>query len=516
MTRRILVPRLRIRTLCGAVSFLIASTLVPTALSPATLLAQPLADRLPTDSTRPNILWVYLEDTNAWMSCYGDETVETPHIDGLAAQGVRFDRAYMPAGVCSPTRSGVITSMYQTTIGAHEHYSSFQKWRGVEMEAWDPNYLGVRTIPEILRLAGYYTFNEGKFHYNFVYDPDALYHRHGKNGFKGARKGTGWSGREEGQPFFGQIQLRGGKRGDAPKRVDPADVTVPPYYPDHPVYRREIAHHYDTILKMDEILGDILAALERDGLRENTVVFFFSDHGMNLPRHKQFLYEGGIRVPLVVAGPGVPRGAVRKDLVSGIDLGATSLRMAGVNLPNHMQGRDIFAPGYRRDFVVAARDRCDYTIDRIRAVVTGRYKYLRNFMTDRPWLQPQYRDGRDYLELLRTLHGEGKLDPVQARFAGDERPAEELYDLEADPHETRNLVHSMDREHQVALGELRTTLDRWIVETDDQGRFPETDEALRAVIRRWGDKAVNKEYDRVRKPASKRKSAGKTGATEAR
>lgn len=446
----------------------------------------------------PNILWVYLEDTNPWMSCYGDELVNTPNIDALARRGVRFERAYVTSGVCTPTRSAVITGMYQTSIGAHEHYSSFRAWRGNEMESWDPNHLGVRTLPEIFKAAGYYTFNEGKDHYNFVFSDEDLYDRKGDNGFKGAKDGTEWTGRAENQPFFGQIQLRGGKRGDAPKKVDPADVTVPPYYPDHPVYRKEIAHHYDTILKMDEILGHIISRLKEDGLYENTIVFFFSDHGMNLPRHKQFLYEGGIKVPLVIAGPGVPQGKVRDDLMSSIDLGPSSLAMTGIEVPDHMHGRDMFAPDFARDFVVAARDRCDYTIDRIRAVVTDRYKYIRNFMTDRPYLQPQYRDGSDYMEVLKQLHREGKLNEVQARFVSDERPAEELYDLKNDPHETNNLVHSWKREHAMALGRCRTILHRWIIETDDKGRYPESDAALRAVVDRWGDKAVCPEYNRVR------------------
>ncbi|MEM7231329.1 MAG: sulfatase, partial [Planctomycetota bacterium] len=318
------------------------------------------SDRLPNDSTRPNILWVYIEDTNAWMSCYGDQLIQTPNIDALAARGVRFDRAYMPAGVCSPTRSAVITGMYQTSIGAHNHYSSFEVWRGIRSDEWDPNYLGVRTIPEIFRLAGYYTFNEGKIHYNFVHKLDLLYDRHqGRMGFKGAKNGSDWTGRKPGQPFFGQIQLRGGKRGNSPRKTDPAKVPVPPYYPDHPSIRSSIAHHYDTILELDRILGEIIGALERDGLFENTIVVFFSDHGMELPRHKQFLYESGIRVPMIIAGPGIPKGQVRKDLVSGIDLGPSSLAFAGITLPPHMEGKDIFAKGYERDFVVAARDRCD-------------------------------------------------------------------------------------------------------------------------------------------------------------
>jgi len=446
----------------------------------------------------PNILWVYLEDTNAWMSCYGDDVVKTTNIDALAAGGVRFDRAYMPSAVCTPTRSAVITGMYQTSIGAHEHYSSFRVWRNNVMETWDPNHLGVRTLPEIFKAAGYYTFNEGKNHYNFVFSNEDLYDRKGENGFKGAKNGTEWSGRVMDQPFFGQIQLLGGKRDDAPNRVNPADVSVPPYYPDHPVYRKEIAHHYDTILRMDEIIGDIVTRLKEDGLFENTIVFFFSDHGMRLPRHKQFLYEGGIRVPLIVAGPGILENRVRTDLVSGIDISATTLSLAAIDIPDHMYGQNMFADDFHRDYVIAARDRCDYTIDRIRAVVTDRYKYIRNFMTDRPYLQPQYRDERESMIILKQLYKEGKLNEVQSRFVSDERPAEELYDLETDPYETINLVHSYKREHAVALAKLRNILYRWIIETDDKGRFPESDAALKAVIDRWGDKAVNKEYKRVK------------------
>ena len=462
----------------------------------APVTAQQRADALPSDTSRPNVLWIYVEDTNDWMSCYGDGVTETPNIDALAATGTRFTRAYMPAGVCSPTRSAIITGMHQTSIGAHQHYSSFETWRGIEMTVWDPNYLGVRTIPEILRLARYHTFNEGKLHYNFVYDIDQLYDHHsGKMGFVDAPEGRYWNSRTDGRPFFGQIQLAGGKA-RAKKVVDRAAVPVPPYYPDHPDIREAIANHYDTILNLDAEVGRIVAALKDAGLYENTVIVFFSDHGMSLMRHKQFLYEGGIRVPCIIAGPGIPAGAVRDDLIGGIDLSATTLALAGVNLPPHMQGRDVFAPDYARDHWVAARDRCDYTIDRIRAVVTQRYKYLRNFMTDRPYLQPQYRDGRPELETYRRLFAEGQLNEVEAAFASPHRPAEELYDLAADPHETVNLVH--DPRHAQALGELRTLLDRWIVETNDLGRFPESDEALQAALERWGDKAVNPEYDRIR------------------
>ncbi|MFB6173868.1 MAG: sulfatase, partial [Halobacteriales archaeon] len=350
----------------------------------------------------PNVLWVFMDDVCPWMGCYGHDLAGTPTIDALAAEGARFDRAYATAPVCTPSRSAIITGQYQTTIGAHNHYSSFETWRGTGMDDWEPNHLGVRTVPEVFRSAGYYTFNEGKNHYNFVDRDRMLYDRSGEeNGFQGASGGTEWSGRDPGQPFFGQIQLRGGKAdvdGDI-DRVDPEAVEVPPYYPDHRVYREEIAHHYDTIRQMDRELGEIRDALRADGLAEETVVVFLADHGMRLPRHKQFPYEGGIRIPLIVAGPGIPS-VERDDLVSGIDIGPTSLAAAGIDVPREMQGADAFDPDVHREYVVAARDRCDYTIDRIRAVVTDRYKYIRNFMTDRPYLQPQYRDGREYMTVL--------------------------------------------------------------------------------------------------------------------
>lgn len=447
----------------------------------------------------PNILWIYVEDTNPWMSCYGNELVKTPHIDRLASGGVQFNRAYVTSGVCSPTRSAIITGMYQTSIGAHEHYSSFSEWRGNKMEVWDPNHLGVRTLPEIFKAAGYYTFNEGKEHYNFVYQSEDLYDRKGDNGFKGAKNGTEWTGRAPDQPFFGQIQLLGGKYPDPPKVVSAGQVEVMPYYPDVEIFREEIAHHYNTILKLDEIVGTIMQRLEEDGLLDNTIVFFFSDHGCRLPRHKQFLYEGGIKVPLIVSGPGIKTAAVRNDLVSSIDISATTLGLAGITIPDHMHGKDMFADNFKRDYVVAARDRCDFTIDRIRAVVSGRYKYIRNFMTDKPYMQPNYRSEWETMTTLQSMYNNGELNEIQSRFPSNERPAEEFYDLLEDPYETNNLVHSIDREHAIELAKHRDILYRWIIETDDKGRFPESDEALKAVIDRWGDQAVNKEYERVRK-----------------
>ncbi len=456
---------------------------------------------------QPNILWLCIEDTNSWMSCYGDKLIKTPNIDQLASEGIRFNRAYMTAAVCSASRSALITGMYQTTIGAHQHYSSFSMFRGKKMTVWDPNHLGVKTLPEMFRAAGYYTFNEGKDHYNFVYDRDTFYNRHSEvMDFKGARDGTEWSGRKPGQPFFGQIQLIGGKFSNPTPVVKPEDVSVQPYYPDHPIIREDIARHYNTILELDKALGVIIDALKRDGLYENTVIFFFADHGCDLPRHKQFLYDEGLRVPFILTGPKIPVGKVRDDLVSSIDISATSLALANITVPAHMHGKDMLAEGFHRDFTIGARDRCDFTIDRIRAVTTQRYRYIRNFLTDRPYLQANYRSDWPIMRTLQELYAKGQLNEAQARFVSPERPAEEFYDLYNDPFETKNLVHSVEPEVATALAQHRDILYRWIIETDDKGRFPESDEGLQACLERWGDAAVAPEFDRIRKKLKEAKN----------
>jgi arylsulfatase A-like enzyme len=244
-----------------------------------------------------------------------------------------------------------------------------------------------------------------------------------------------------------------------------------------------------------------LERLEEDGLRENTIVMLFNDHGMRLPRHKQFIYEGGHKMPLLISWPGhedvVASGAVRDDLVSGIDIGPTSLALAGLDVPAHMEGQDLFGENFvEREYVIAAKDRCDFTIDRMRTVRTKRYRYMRNFMTDRPFMQPQYRDGSDFMDLMRGMYANGELAPEQAFYWAEERPSEELFDCDADPDEVVNLVN--DPNHAEALQKHRDILERWIAETDDKGQYPESEIGLRCVMKRWGDQCVNPEYDKVR------------------
>lgn len=451
---------------------------------------------------KPNILWIIAEDMNPWMSCYGDKLLTTPNFDGMAERGVRFSRSYVNAPVCSSCRSGLITGTYQTTLGIHNHRSSRDR-------AWKPEHKGlgmihlpkgVKTIPELFQDAGYETFNQGKTDYNFVYDNKALY-----------SVGNWKEAVDKGKPFFGQIQVKGGKNGQASLAkgekeklgIGPEDVTVPPYYPDCPEFRDAYADHYANVFGTDKTVGDILARLDADGLRDNTIVFFFSDHGAPpLLRHKQFCYEGGIRVPLLVDWTGDQKairanGAVRDDLVSTLDVSVSSLRLAGIDVPSHMHGRDLFAADHEeRDYVVSARDRCDFTIERIRAVTTKRYKYLRNFLTDRPYMQPQYRDGRPEIIAWRKLQAEGKLTPEASVWVGDERPAEELYDLKNDPDEIRNLAD--DPKYAKELKRHRDILKKWIAETGDKGEEGESVEGLLQVMYGWGKRCVNPEYDAVR------------------
>ncbi|MFM7110805.1 MAG: sulfatase [Planctomycetota bacterium] len=426
---------------------------------------------------RPNIVWFIVDDMSANFSCYGEKLVVTPHVDALAARGTRFAKAFVTAPVCSPCRSALITGCYQTTIGAHNHRSG----RG-EIKINLPG--DVVPVPALFRKAGYHTAiggfgatakRLGKTDYNFEW-PKEMY------------DGNDWSGRKRGQPFFMQVQLHGGKyRGQGPSKAwqervrrelgsptDPAKVVLPPYYPRDPVILQDWADYLDCVRQTDREVGQWMSRLEKEGLLDNTVVFFMTDHGISHARGKQFLYDEGIHVPLVAAGPGIPKGEVRSDLVEHIDLAATSLSIAGVRPPAWMQGRDLLSKDYRkRDAVFAARDRCDETMEHIRAVRTDRYKYIRNYLPNRPHLQPcRYKDEKAIVKRLRELHAAGTLDSLAEKLLfAPRRPAEELYDLGGDPHETNNLA--ADPAHQETLKAMRSRLAEWERRTADKGRQPE-------------------------------------------
>ena len=424
---------------------------------------------------RPNILWIVTEDMSPHFGCYGEKSIATPNVDRLAAEGTRFARAYVTAPICSISRSAMITGMYQTSIGAQNHRSGRGQLK-IHLPA------GVVPVPQLFKDAGYWTSNGGwpakgkgiaKTDYNFEWD-EKIY------------DGGDWAGRAAGQPFFAQIQLHGGKVRDGKdaartfqqrlgSTTKPEALPLPPYYPRTPAVLEDWALTLDACRLADQQVGEIRARLEREGILDKTVIIFITDHGVSAPRGKQFLYDEGTHIPFIVRGPGIATGKVREDLIEHIDMAAASLALAGIARPKTMQARDVFATDYRpREAIFAARDRADETVDHIRSVRGDRWLYIRNFLPQRPHLQPNnYKDGKRCTIALRAARAAGELDALQERLLfSPTRPAEELYDTQADTFQVKNLA--ADPAHAAKLAELRGRLDRWMEETDDRGRSPES------------------------------------------
>jgi arylsulfatase A-like enzyme len=465
-----------------------ASTMIIRLLHFLSLLVIPVAASA-TITNRPNILWIVVDDMSANFSCYGETTIRTPHVDRLAAEGVRFTRAYATAPVCSAFRSAMITGMYQTSIGSQHHRSGRGK-RRIQL----PD--GVRIVPELFREAGYWTCigsglpgfdhqgvairkdKRGKTDYNFDWD-ESVYDSHD------------WADRKQGQPFFMQVQLHGGKiRGASEKQYDALDqrmrkefgnitdpdrVTLPPYYPRDPVLLRDWSTYLDTVRITDRHVGRVVNRLRQEGLLDNTLILFFTDHGISHARGKQFLFDEGTHIPLVIRGPGAGRGSTRMDLAEHIDVAAISLAAAGIPIPPRMQGRDLLAEDHRpKAAVFAARDRCGEAADHIRSVRTEEYLYIRNHHPRRPLLMPnQYKDSKLIIQRLRQLHIEGGLNPLSEQLLfSPTRPSEELYRYAQDRWQTVNLAD--DPGHAKALREHRERLENWVAKTGDMG--PESPE----------------------------------------
>jgi len=424
---------------------------------------------------KPNIVWLTGEDMGPALGCYGHPFMRTPNLDWLASQGVRFTQAFATAPVCSASRSAFMTGVYQTTTGTHHHRS--HRRDGYQLPA------GVKLVTDRLRERGYFTCN--------VREVAPGVGGTGKTDLNwDARKpfdGTHWNQRAKGQPFFAHINFQAPHKGPAftlarrqKHLVDPKQLALPPYWPDHPVVRDEYANHLDAINLLDSQIGATLDALRRDGLLDSAIIVFFGDNGRCLIRGKQWLYDAGIHIPLIIRWPGgdARPGAVRDDLVLSLDSTATTLWLAGVPLPEKMDGRPLFGPlARRRDHTIHARDRCDMTLDRIRCVRTARYKYIRNFMPERPYTQFNNYIETSYptLGVMKELHTQGKLNAAQSLFMADRKPDEEYYDLLEDPHEVNNLAGSAA--HKAGMDRLRARLDAWIQATGDQGQHPERPEA---------------------------------------
>ena len=453
---------------------------MPTSVSRRSLLASAALPHLASGQSsrpRPNILWLLAEDIGPQLGCYGEPLIQTPNLDRLASQGARYTHAFTTAPVCSASRSALATGMYQTAIGAHNHRTFDKK----------PLPAPVRPMAEYLREAGYYTvlnappqgrkgsaatgtgaLGSGKTDYNFkARDPfDA----------------SDWSGRASGQPFFAQLTIQESHKGvgwplgrKLTPRIDPAKLQLPPYWPDHPIARDEYANYLEAIQLVDRYAGEVLARLDREGIADNTLIFFLGDNGACTFRSKQFLYDGGIHVPLLVRYPGhIPAGEVRSRFVSGVDITAATLAAAGVPVPAHLDGRDFLSAATpERSHVFAARDRCDIAVERMRCVRDRQFKYIKNYLPAIPYQQRNPYKEKEYptWNLLKELKAAGKLNAVQALFTAPEKPLEELYDLAADPHEVNNLAG--EPAHEKRLEAMRGLVLDWVAETHDHGALLE-------------------------------------------
>lgn len=415
---------------------------------------------------RPNILWILAEDISTELSCYGHPAGQTPNLDKLAQQGVRYTNAFTTAPSCAPSRSAMITGVYQTRIGAHDQRMR-DKWSEIKNRTLPEPYL---PITDYLRRAGYFTAlgcgysRKTDFNFNTQNEPF---------------EGRDWTQRKSAQPFFGQITLPVTHRGKHWRQinekvnnpVDPARVELPPYYPDQPICRQDWATYLNTIQMMDSQVGDILKRLKEEGLADNTVVIFTGDNGRCHVRGKCWLYDPGIRVPMIIRWPGrLGPASVCDDLISAIDISATVLKIAGIEPPKYMDGRVFLGKNIRkRRYIFAARDRIDEAVDCIRCVRSRRYKYVRNYMPEKSRTQKfAYIEAhRPMLRVMKDLYARGELTSEQALFMEPRKPDEELFDLQSDPHELHNLAHSPD--HQNVLNELRAALQQRIKETGDTG-----------------------------------------------
>ena len=432
---------------------------------------------------RPNILWITCEDISPNLGCYGDEYARTPVLDKLAAEGVRYDNAYGVAGVCAPNRSCLITGVYPSTLGSHDMRSTTRL----------PERM--KCFPEYLQKAGYYCSNNYKTDYNFPV-PKTAWNESGRKAH--------WRKRPGDQPFFSVfnfgvchescIRMPDKKFYDATARLtcqqrhDPAKVPLPPFHPDTFQVRQDWARYHDLITAMDYLAGDVLAQLEEDGLADDTIVFFFSDHGAGMPGCKKWVWESALRVPMIVRfpekykdwAPGTP-GTATDRMVSFVDFAPTVLSLAGVDIPLYMQGKAFLGPeaDKPRRYLFAIRDRMAERYDTARVVRDKRYQYIRNYMPHLSWSQRvSYTHQMPTMQVWQRMADAGELDKIQGRYFLPTKPIEELYDTAADPHQIINLA--AEPKYAKVLKEMRRESVRWMQRTGDLGLLPECEMHLRA------------------------------------
>ncbi len=445
-------------------------------------------------SEKPNILWISVEDISPLFAVYGDMSIKTPNIDRLAKEGITYTQAYSTAGVCAPSRSSIITGMYPVSIGTHNmrtgpHYA----FREPEAEIYKtyyqqtdirgrnvPEYAAVpppfvKCFTEYLRAAGYFTSNAAKTDYQFN-SPITAWDEIGRDAH--------YKNREEGQPFFAVFnheithESRVFGKKDDPMLSQPEKVRVPGYYPDLPVVRQDVGRVYSNIMELDQQVGELLAALEKEDLLDKTIIFFWSDHGGPLLRQKRAVGNSGLRVPLIIRMPdGQMAGTKVDDIVSLMDLGPTVMSLAGIKTPDYMHGKAFLGEHKTTDphrYAYGSADRFDEAVDMSRSVIDGRFVYIRNFRPELPLIYRNvYREQIDMTQTLIEMNQRGELEGDEAYIFMKTKPVEELYDLSQDPDEVNNLAGQP--EYLEKMKEMRVALGDWQLAVGDLGFVPEHD-----------------------------------------
>lgn len=440
-----------------------------------------------------NIIWISCEDIGPILSTYGNKAIKTPNIDRIAAEGVKYTNAYSTVGVCAPSRFSIITGMYPARLGAHNmrtgNHNNFKFPEDVfhktnkgildtsgknvpEYEVVTPSY--VKAFTEYLRAENYYCVNDNKCDYQFNAPFTAWDDVFGGGTYKNAPKDALFFYVKN---HYISHESRIWLRKDKPLTVNPEEVTIPAYYPDIPIVRNDIARKYSNIEALDKEVGQLLDQLEADGVLDNSIIFFWSDHGGNLLRQKRAVGNSGLHVPLLIRYPdGYRAGEIDDRLVSLMDLGPTVMSLLGIKPPQHLDGR-AFAGKYEqapRKLIFGSADRFDESTDMQRSVLDGRYVYVKNFMPELPLIyRNKYREQIPMNAKLIALNQEKKLKGDASYIFMDTKPLEEFYDLQNDPYEVHNLAK--DPNYATKIKGYRKALKDWQLEIEDKGFVPEHD-----------------------------------------
>jgi len=428
------------------------------------LLLAPLAAlrAVETKPDKPNVLLIILEDWGPYLHCYGENEIYTPNLDRLAAEGRLYKNCFSSGPVCSVGRSTLMVGLSQYTTHTEQHRTA------PDQKPELPH--GVQSLPDIFRGAGYFTAlgcgYSRKVDLNFKFDEKVSY------------QGKDWSERQPGQPFYAHLTLMQTHRawkGDKQRPIDPKLVTLPLWYPDTPLTRKDWALGLESAQTSDRDIGDIVARLKTEGVYDHTIIVITADHGIALPRAKQFIYDEGLHIPLIIHYPSrIAPGGVSEELVTNLDIVPTILDLAGLPRPAYLQGRSLADPQQKEpEYIFGGRDKMDDTHDACRTARSHEFRYILNLMPERAYCQfNQYKE-QQYpgLAVLNVLHLQGKLPPEQDAFMKEKKPAEELFDLRKDPSEVHNLADNPD--YAETLREFRNRLATWRAAVGDVGVSPE-------------------------------------------